>query len=256
MKNNDKQTGRKGEAAYPLYDLEEGFKIAQAVRDLGGGNQPIAKSILAQHLKYAESGPSFFQRISSAKAFGIIDGWGSYSLTELAKQYYYPTVENGKQTAAIAILKFPKAFSGLVQKFDGGSLPSNEMIGNIIHKESDIPISKKAAVAGVFVRSARFLGAIDSSGFLCCKAFAAGAGGGSAASVSSPVAPAASTQIQKPLPEPKEFTDQEERSFYLDKDRTKQVTLNCPLFLSRAEYDRICKWIDATWIIEDEKKNE
>lgn len=253
MKNNDKQNGRKGEAAYPLYDLEEGFKIAQAVRDLGGGNQPIAKSILAQHLKLAETGPSFFQRISSAKAFGVIDGWGSYALTELAKQYFYPTVENGKQIAAISILKYPKAFSILVQKFDGGNLPSNEMIGNIIHKEADIPVSKKAVVAGVFVRSARFLGAIDSSGFLRCKAFAAGAGGSSIASATPPGAEIPKFPADKV---PEEFTTHEENSLYLDKDKTKKATFSCPLFISQAEYDRICNWIKATWIIEKEKQNE
>jgi hypothetical protein len=40
---------------------------------------------------------------------------------------------------------------------------------------------------------------------------------------------------------------------YLDKERTKRVTFNCPLFLSQSEYDRICNWIKATWIIEKEK---
>jgi hypothetical protein len=258
MKNSTKQDGGKREVAYPLYDLQEVIKVTEAVRDCGGGNSPVSKSILAQHLKYAENGPSFFQRVGAAKAFGLIDGWGSYSLTELAKQYFYPTIENGKQIASLDILKFPKPFSVLIQKFDGGLLPNSELLGNIIHKDAGIPVSKKSVVASCFVRSAQFLGVVDSGGFLRCRAFAAGGNRPQEikSDVQSPVAAAAAPQIQKPQSEPKEFTDQEEHSFYLDKDRTKQVTLNGPLFLSRAEYDRICKWIDATWIIEDEKKNE
>jgi hypothetical protein len=62
---------------YPIYDLAEAVKVAVAVRDLGGGNSPATKSLLAQQLKYAENGPSFFQRVGAAKAFGLIDGWGA-----------------------------------------------------------------------------------------------------------------------------------------------------------------------------------
>ena len=48
-----------------------------------------------------------------------------------------------------------------------------------------------------------------------------------------------------------EFTDQEEQSLYLDKEKKRRFTINSPLFLSRSEYDRICKWIEVTLIVED-----
>jgi hypothetical protein len=53
-----------------------------------------------------------------------------------------------------------------------------------------------------------------------------------------------------------EFSDQEENSFFLDKDKKRKVTLNCPLSISKAEYVRITKWIDATWIIEGQDTSE
>src|ERR1039457_6431478 len=143
MKTANKNNEAKTEASYPLYDLAEAVKVAESVRDLGGGNAPAAKSLLAQHLQYAENCPSFFQRVAAAKAFGLIEGRGSYSLTDLAKQYFYPTVENGKEVAAVKSLTFPKAFAVLVQKFDGGKLPTIDMLGNIIHTEAEIPVSKK-----------------------------------------------------------------------------------------------------------------
>ena len=65
-----------------------------------------------------------FSEVTATKAFGLLEGRGSYSLTDLAKQYFYPTVENGREAAAVKSLTFPKAFSLLVQKFDGGKLPS------------------------------------------------------------------------------------------------------------------------------------
>jgi hypothetical protein len=170
MKAPNKNNDPKVEASYPLYDLGEAVKVTEAVRDMGGGNAPVSRSLLAQHLKLAETGPSYFQRVGATKAFGLIEGRGAYSLSDLAKQYFFPTVENGKEVAAVMALKVPRAFAILVQKFDGGKLPAIEMIGNIIHAEAAIPVSKKNTLAGLFLRSVQFIGAVDPNGFLRCKA--------------------------------------------------------------------------------------
>lgn len=169
MKNNI-QDNKSTDAAYPLYDLAEAVKVAEAVRDLGGDRTPVSKSLLAQHLKYAETGPSFFQRLSATKSFGFISGRGEYELTDQAKRYFFPTTETEKATAAVAILSSPSAFKVLVQRFDGGKLPANNMLGNILQKDAKVSVSKKDTVASCFVRSAQFLGVIDAGGFLRCRA--------------------------------------------------------------------------------------
>lgn len=253
MNLKNKDNGPKPDASYPIYDLAEAIKVAEAVRDLGGGNVGVAKSLLAQQLKYAETGPSFFQRVSAAKSFGLIDGRGSYSLTDQAKQYFYPTVENGREIAAIGILTTPRAFSILVQKFDGGKLPDTAMLGNIIHKDAGIPVSKKDGLASRFVRSAQFLGVIDPNGFLRCNAFLAAGNRGDKVSPT----PGQVTHEGGKIPFekiPKEFTTQEEHSLYLDKEKTKKFTINSPLFITQAEYDRICKWIKVALIVEENEQ--
>jgi hypothetical protein len=247
----------KTEASYPIYDLAEAVKVAEGVRDLGGGNVPIARSLLAKHLKYAETGPSYFQRIAAAKAFGIIEGRGSYGLTDLGREYFYPTIENGQKVAAVKLLTFPNAFAGLVGKFDGAKLPTIEMLGNIIHTEADIPVSKKNAVAGCFIRSANFIGVIDAGGVLRCKAIMAAEESAAGNQPNQPAAESpASGAIKLPPGVPEIFSTLEENSLYLYKEKKNKVTLKCPLFLSKADYDRICNWIKATWIIEEEKKSE
>ena len=45
-----------------------------------------------------------------------------------------------------------------------------------------------------------------------------------------------------------------EHSLFLDKD--KQFTISSPLFITKAEFDRIVKWIEVTLIIDDGKKND
>ena len=74
--NND----AKPDASYPLYELSEAVKVAEAVRDLGGGNAPVAKSLLAKQLEYAENGPSFFQRVAIS-AFNLIVAGCLYLVT-------------------------------------------------------------------------------------------------------------------------------------------------------------------------------
>jgi hypothetical protein len=172
MKNDAKsnvQDGKKREIAYPVYGLEEAVKIAAAVRDLGGARTPVAKTLLAKHLKYAETGPSFVGRLASAKFFQLIRGWGSYSLTETAQRYFYPTNASDKTIAAASFLKAQPVFAKIVTRFNGDPLPSAEMLGNTLHNESGIPASWKDKVAGIFISSAQFAGVLDSAGCLRCN---------------------------------------------------------------------------------------
>ncbi len=244
----------KVEASYPIYDFAEAVKIAEAVRDLGGNNSPVSKSLLAKHLSYAETGPSFFQRVTATKAFGLIDGRGSYSLTDLAKQYFYPTVENGKESAAVKSLTTPKAFSILVQKFDGGKLPSIEMMGNIVHADADIPVSKKNTIAGIFLRSVQSIGAIDSGGFLRCKSLIE-AGKKVVEGIDNGKIPKVFSDDDAPdeLKSKDRNSNSEQHTLYLSSDKKRTVALSAPLSITNAEYTRICNWIKVTLIVDEEK---
>ncbi len=92
MKADPKKTKEeesKKDSSYPVYDLSEAIKVAEAIRDLGGSRSPVAKTTLAKKLDLAEKGPSFFQRVGAAKVFGVIAGWGEYQLTPAAKDYFF-----------------------------------------------------------------------------------------------------------------------------------------------------------------------
>lgn len=55
---------------------------------------------------------------------------------------------------------------------------------------------------------------------------------------------------------PEVFSDHEENSFYLDKEKTRKFTINSPLFITNAEFERIKKWIEATLIIEPPREEK
>jgi len=246
--------------SYPLYDFQEALKIAEKVRDLGGGNSGVARSLLAKELQYAETGPSFFQRVSACKAFGLIDGRGSYTLTDAARQYFYPTVENGQHAAAVRILSTPKAFSILVQKFDGGKLPSVDTIGNIIHTEAGIPVSKKNTLAACFIRSAQFIGAVDSGGFLRCKALIA-AGKKVVDGIDAGRIPKEFNLDNAPesIAAPNTMPEAPGTHTYvlpLDKQNQRKITVNAPLDMTLQEVMRVTKWLRVSLLIDSIDEEE
>jgi len=156
----------KHDTVYPLFALPECFRVAEAVRDLGGARSPVRKSSLAQHLKFPESSPSFSQRLGAAKAFKLIEGHGSYSLSDAAKRYFYPISESQKAEAGLEILSSPLAFQSIIRRFSGDKLPTSEIIANIVHREAGVPLSWKDRTASFFRKSAEFLGVVDAEGFL------------------------------------------------------------------------------------------
>jgi hypothetical protein len=154
------------EPVYPYYDLEASIKFSSIIKDLGGSKGGVKKSLIAKQVGLAESTPSFFQRLSAAKTFGIIEGWGEYRLTETGRNYFYPQSEKAKTDALLALFVRSRAFGYLVSRFDGEPLPSTDIMGNVLHQELEVPDSWKDRVAQIFVRSAHFAGIIDSGGFL------------------------------------------------------------------------------------------
>ena len=243
---------RQDASLYPYTSLEPSLKIADAVKELGGARSAVSKSRLAAHLNEGEKSPSFLQRISSAKAFGLIVGRSDYGLSEAAKRYYSPTTEQDRSNALLEFLTAPSSFREIIGLFDGEQLPKREILANIFSEKLKVPESWKDRAAGFFENSAQFVGVIDENRFLRFKATQ------HAAALKPILTTAAELDAavarSKPVTGPEMFSDQEHHSLYLDKDKQRKFTINSPLFISRAEYQRICKWIEVTLIVEDEQK--
>src|SRR5205823_5485070 len=113
----------------------------EAVKSLGGGKSPVSKSLLASHLNEDQKAQSLALKIASAKSFGIIEGRSDFLLTDLAKRYFFPTAPLERSQSLIAFLGNPPSFRAIINRFDGSKLPDAEMLGNIIHKEANVPVS-------------------------------------------------------------------------------------------------------------------
>lgn len=151
---------------YPLFPLENAVAVGQAVCDAGGSNGLVPKSVIASTLQCSSTSGAFLQRLATARSFGILEGRGAYQLTEQAKQYYLPSSDTEKRKALIGMFASPPVFAELLKRLDGNRLPPRSVVGNMLHRELNIPRSWNDRVAGFFVNAAQFSGALDEAGFL------------------------------------------------------------------------------------------
>ena len=161
---------RQKRSAYPYATFQKAREIAQAVKDLGGSNADVQKSVVAHRLGVEESSPGLSQNIVSAKLFGLIEGHGSYRLTDLAKRYFFPTDDQERQQALLEMVSLPPVFGALIDRFDGTRLPKGDVLVNILHRDFNVSPSWRARVAALFLGSMREAQIIDASGCLRYRA--------------------------------------------------------------------------------------
>jgi hypothetical protein len=164
-KNKTEGDGRR-EPAYPYYPFRTSIKLAEAVKDYGGGRDAVEKDVLAHELKMGQSSPSFAQVVASAKCFGMIEGRGSYRLTDESQKYFFPADQGESSKAKLAFFARPEAFQLLVKRFDGNKLPDAKTLGNILLRDGVVPKSWVARVTALFMDAANELGLIDEDGRL------------------------------------------------------------------------------------------
>lgn len=149
---------------YPYCTLQKSLEGAIAIRDLGGVRASVQKSVLAHHLGVEEGSPAFKQLIGSMKAFGLVAGRGAYTLTELAKEYFFPTDDQQRRRALLKAVRSPVVFGALIDRFDGNQVPNNNLLGNVLHRDFRIAPSWAPRVATLFLGALRIADAVDAGG--------------------------------------------------------------------------------------------
>jgi hypothetical protein len=153
-----------GGAAYPYEGLSRCVKLGTIVRDHGG--QDVPKAVIASEMGIAKDAPVLYQVVASAKCFGIVEGSRGLSLTETARDYFFPQSENATRLAELRFFSTPKAFKLTIERFDGGKLPASSILANLMQRQFSVPKSWCGRTAGLFASGAADLGIIDPNGFL------------------------------------------------------------------------------------------
>jgi hypothetical protein len=234
----------------PMIELGEAIKFVTDIHEKALETATIA--VVAEKLDYAgASSTPFYRRLVAARLFHLLTPTGA-ALTPQALDYLKPTTAEAKGVALRNAIMGVPLYAELVQTHQGKRLNS-EIIANGIVRKIIITQAGGNNCARVFIESLKFAEFLETDGTLKRLDAAPATEAPTAAPLTPDEKLAQSVGSGKV---PKEFSDQEEHYLFLDKDKTRKATFNCPLFISKAEYDRICNWIEATWIVEEVAKKE
>jgi len=162
--NENSSEGRSSK--YPYYPIASALRLAEAIKVCGGARTPVKKSLIAKQVGVADNAAAFSQGLTSAKIFGLVEGHGEYTLSEIAKRYFFPTTETDKSLALLDAFSSPGSFKELLKRFDGDKLPPRAILANILHRELGVPDSWNDRVAGLFSGAAQEIGVLDGQGIL------------------------------------------------------------------------------------------
>ncbi len=150
-----------GERAYPYASYASGLKVAEAVKQYGGGRDTVPRNLIAKHLNMDEGSANFSNIVSTAKCFGMIEGDRDCSLSKLGSRYFFPSNGSDRRAAELAFLATPSVFKFLLDRFDGRLLPGTDKLANLMAHERILGASWAGRVAACFMGAVRALGLVD-----------------------------------------------------------------------------------------------
>jgi len=236
---------RDSTSVLPMVDLETAINFVAAIRDKAVETAPMPS--VAQALNYAAATSTpFYRRITAARLFNLLSQ--KSALTQQAIDYIKSHVEGAKTAVLVnAILGIAPYFE-LVNRYAGRKLNTG-LVANGLAKEFNLTDACALICAKAFESSLVFAGMIGPDGIvLAVSSKQPEAKNGDGASTTGNQA------REAPPPPPPAKAGTQEHTLFLDKEKSRSFTFTGPLEISGAEYARICKWLEFTMLIVDEKK--
>lgn len=225
----------------PMIDLEEAIKVVTDIRNKAVETASMPEVAKALGYANATSTP-FYRRISAARIFGLLSG--KSALTQDAIDYIRPHDEGTKlHVLAKAVFGIPY-YVELVNRYHGKKL-NIELVANAIAKDCKLTDACALVCAKAFEASLKFAGMMVHDGTVM-------PGEKSVPPKPSTEQALGATPRTDPLPSNTPETHAHE--IFLDKAKSRSFSFTGPLEITRSEYERICKWLEFTMLINDEQK--
>jgi hypothetical protein len=239
--------------AIPMIDLGEVVKIVTSIQSKGletGSMDTVAEKL---GFKGSTSTP-FYYRMRAARLFGLLSS--KSALSDKARDYIKPH-EEGMQAGILAdaVLGIPQ-YADWVNELVGKKL-NVELLGHKIEKDRTLNLTSGCALicARTFENSLKFAGMLSDDGSVCRVRTRY-------ASKGDTDPPAGSTIPAAPLPPPppadvnRQVNNQDNgntltQTMYLDKSKSRVFSIIGPVTVTKAEYERICKWLEVVVIVEE-----
>jgi hypothetical protein len=148
----------------PRRTLEEALRVAQVIRDTYAGKAASWPEI-ASALGVSPKSPPNRYPLWSAVAYGIVikNENNTYSLGETGRKILAPTYEGEKEEGIKKALFTPSVLSRFFTDYNGSSLPSEELLPNVLETRYQIPRERTREAIENIKKNAQFAGALRES---------------------------------------------------------------------------------------------
>ena len=225
----------------PMIGLEEAVKVVRAIYDKGLEKSPM--DTVAQELKYKKATSSpFYYRMRAARLFGLLAS--KAELSDKAKDYINPH-EEGMAASILreSIMGIP-TYAELVKSYSGRKL-NVELLGKWMLKELNLTAGCALYCAKAFETSIKFAGLLSDDGVVGSPGTKPVVQESKPETTPTPLVAMNTVKNNPPS------VDALTQTMYLDKSKTRRFEVTSPVTVTRAEFDRICKWLAVVMIVED-----
>jgi hypothetical protein len=150
--------------ALPRRTLEEALRVAQVIRDTYAGKAASWPEI-AGALGVSPTSPPNRYPLWSAVAYGIVIKHenNTYSLAETGRKILAPTYEGEREEGIKKALFTPSVLSRFYTDYNGGLLPSDELLPNVLETRYQIPRERTGEAIEIIKNNAQFAGVLHKS---------------------------------------------------------------------------------------------
>lgn len=150
---------REKSAAYPGVTINDCLDFIKTV-DSFKTNTVSYKTVAEKYGLTSITTKSFTAKIGASKQYGLISTSNStIQLTDLAKEYLYPT-SNNLEAIKSEMFKQPPLYQVLIEEYEGKAMPDEQILANLLLSKYSISRAAKDTAARVFINNANDLGVI------------------------------------------------------------------------------------------------
>lgn len=155
MSEENKKSKKNRSAAYPAISLEEAILAIRDIKNKLGKDKYNRKKMSEALGHTSEAGA--VRKIAALVHYGLVKREGNvYSYENIVDKILLPTSEEEKSQALIEAVSHPTLFNGLINKYEGQSLPT--MLDSILVRDFNINENYVKEVADDFKASIEYAG--------------------------------------------------------------------------------------------------
>lgn len=158
------KSSRTRSSAYPSILLEQAVTLIKKLNTAMGPG-PHSRELVAQGIGYTSVSGASAPKISALTHYGLLIRKNKkYTISQLANRIMFPTDDEDKKKALRIAMQNPKLYQGIIERFQGNSIPN--MLDNILIQNFGINHKAAKNVAEVFRQSAIFTDIMQKDGYL------------------------------------------------------------------------------------------